>query len=277
MKRSRRTRSIGVFDSGFGGLVILRSIAKMLGEYDFVYLGDTARTPYGTRSMDVVHEFTRQAVDFLFSKECGLVILACNTASSEALRKIQQQYLPAHHPDKRVLGVLIPASEQAATLTKNKRVGVLATSGTVRSGSFQRELKKLDKRTRVFQNPCPLLVPIIEEGEQHNPATTLLIRQYLAPLLRQRVDTIILGCTHYGVIEKKIRACAGRNVRIISEGGVVAKKLKDYLRRHPEIESTLGKHHQRTFYSTDITDRFSRLGSRLYGQRVRVRKIRLPS
>lgn len=251
----------------------MRGIVKELPDYDFVYLGDTARVPYGTRSPEVVYEFTRQAVEFLLTKNCGLVILACNTASSDALRKIQREYLPKYFPDRNVLGVLIPAAEEAVGRTRNGRVGVLATSGTVRSGAFVREIFKLDPKINVFQEACPLLVPLVEAGEEHSPATEHFLKQYLKPLLVKKIDTLILGCTHYGMLERRIRKLVGKNVHVISEANVVARKLRNYLDRHPERERTLARNGARTFYSTDITENFETLGKRFFGERINVEKV----
>lgn len=275
MKTGMRTQSIGVFDSGFGGLSILRGIVKGLPEYDFVYLGDTARVPYGTRSSEVVYEFTRQAVEFLFKKNCGLVILACNTASSDALRRIQHEYLPKHFPERNVLGVLIPAVEEAVAKTRNKKVGVMATSGTVASGSFVREFFKLDPEIQVFQNACPLLVPLVEAGEVSSPATEYFLKKYLKPLLAKDIDTLILGCTHYSLLERKIRKLVGKKVHIVSESRIIGGKLRDYLDRHPDRESNLGKHGARTFYSTDITENFETLGKRFFGEKIEVERVNL--
>lgn len=272
---SQKKKSIGVFDSGFGGLTILRGLVKELPEYNYIYLGDTARTPYGSRSQEVIYEFTRQAVDFLFSKDCDLVILACNTASSEALRRIQQDYLPKFHPKKKVLGVIIPAAEVAVTKTRNQKIGVIATEQTVASKAFVRELGKLDPTVSVFQNACPLLVPIVEAGEQQSKITDIALQKYLAPLLKKKIDTLILGCTHYGILEKKIRTLVGKKITVISEASVVAKKLRDYLKRHSEIETKLGKNHTHTFYSTDRTEKFQRLGSQFFGQKITVKKASL--
>lgn len=269
---AKKKKSIGVFDSGFGGLTILRGLVKELPEYDYLYLGDTARTPYGSRSQEVIYEFTRQAVDFLFEKNCDLVILACNTASSEALRRIQQEYLPKFHPDKKVLGVIIPAAETAVEKTRSGKVGVIATEQTVASQAFVRELHKLDPKIQAFQNPCPLLVPIVESGEHRGEIADIALRQYLSPLLKKRIDTLILGCTHYGILEKKIRTVVGKDVAIISEASVVARSLRNYLKRHPEMETRLGKNHARTFYSTDRTEKFERLGSQFFGQNITVKK-----
>lgn len=277
MLQKIRTQSIGVFDSGFGGLSILRGIVRELPEYDFVYLGDTARVPYGTRSPDTVFEFTRQAVEFLFEKNCGLVILACNTASSDALRRIQREYLPKHFPERSVLGVLIPAVEEAAAKTRNKKVGVLATSGTVASEAFIREFSKLDPEVQAFQNACPLLVPLVEAGEENSPATDYFLKKYLKPLLAEDIDTLILGCTHYGLLERTIRKLVGRKVHIVSESRIIGGKLRGYLARHPKREQMLGKRSARTFYSTDLTEHFSTLGKRFFGEKIDVEKVELHS
>ncbi|MCU0660409.1 MAG: glutamate racemase [Candidatus Pacebacteria bacterium] len=266
---------IGVFDSGFGGLTILQGIVKALPQYDYMYLGDTARVPYGTRSTDVIYEFTRQAIDFFFQNGCTLVIFACNTASSDALRKIQKDYLPKKYPGKRVLGVLIPAAEEAAAQTVNSRVGVIATEATVTSNAFVREVTKLNPRISVFQSACPLLVPIIEAGEYNSIIVDLMLKKYLRPLTAKKIDTLILGCTHYGIIKLKIKKVVGKKVTIISESQVVPKKLKDYLARHPEIEKTLGKGRKRIFYSTDLTEKFDRLGSIFFGQKIKAKKALL--
>lgn len=266
---------IGVFDSGFGGINILRGIVKELPAYNYLYLGDTARTPYGTRSKEVVYEFTKQAVDFLFANNCELIILACNTASSDALRKIQQEHLPKYHHDKKVLGVLIPAAEEAVGKTTNKKIGVIATEGTVRSEAFVRELAKLNPKIRVFQNACPLLVPIVEEGEEKSQAANIILRNYLEPLQKKGIDTLILGCTHYGILEKRIGEIIGPNISIISGAKTVPRKLANYLERHQEIESTLGKNGVVHFYSTDLTNRFASLGSRFFGTKVEARKVLL--
>lgn len=266
---------IGVFDSGFGGINVLRGIVKELPEYDYLYLGDNARTPYGTRSPEIIYEFMLQAVEFFFASQCELVIIACNTASSDALRKIQEEYLPKRHPDKRVLGVLIPAAEAAAEYTVSKKVGVIATSGTVRSGAFVRELTKLDPNIKVFQNACPLLVPLVESGEHRSQAADLILAKYLFPLQKKGIDTLILGCTHYGILESRIRKICGPSVRIISEAKIVPKKLQDYLKRHPEIESKLSQNGQVEFYSTDLTETFTTLGSQFFGKPITVKRVTL--
>jgi len=264
---------IGVFDSGFGGLTILRGIVKELPEYSYIYLGDNARAPYGNRSKELIYEFTKQAVDFLFTKGCELIILACNTASSEALRKIQQEYLPTKYPNKNVLGVLIPAAEYALNVTRNNKVGVIATEGTVNSGTFVRELKKLSPKIKVVQQACPLLVPIVESGAVDSKATKLVLEEYLEPLKEQKIDTLILGCTHYGLLEKQIRGVLGSNVEVISEETCVPPKLRDYLARHKEIVEKLKSSGSVKFYSTDPTDKFITLGSEFYGEKIDVDKL----
>jgi glutamate racemase len=273
MKIDRRDKFIGIFDSGFGGLNILRTVIKELPNYKYIYLGDTARSPYGARSKEVVYKFTEQAVDFLFKNNCELIILACNTASSEALRKIQQDYLPKNYPRRRVLGVLIPAAEEAVEISKNKRVGVMATEGTVNSGAFAREIKKLDPRMKVFQKACPLLVPLVEAREEGSKAADLILKSYLKPLVTKNVDTLVLGCTHYDVLRSKVRKIIGPKTNIISESEILPKKLKDYLRRHKEIKGKLGNKNRVEFYSTDLTDKFAVLGGKFFGKRVRARKV----
>lgn len=270
-----RNFSIGIFDSGFGGLNIMREITKELPEYSYIYFGDTARTPYGTRSQETVYNFTKQAVEFLLGQRCWLVVLACNTASSEALRRIQREYLPKHCPKRRVLGVLVPATELAVEETGNNRIGVIATEGSVASGAFERELKKLNPKIKVFQKSCPLLVPIIEAGEQNSEIAEIVLKKYLVPLVKKDIDTLILGCTHYGLLEDKIKNILGSNIKIIAEGKIVAEKLKDYLLRHPEIEGNLNKNSRIRFLTTDLTDKFRLLGSKFFGRTISPEKIKL--
>lgn len=263
---------IGIFDSGFGGLHLLRSIVKELTHYDYVYLGDTARAPYGHRSQETIYAFTKQAVRFLFRHRCGMVIIACNTASSDALRTIQQEYMKSRGPEKKILGVLIPAAEEAVRRTTSRRVGVIATTATVASGAFVRELTKIDSGVRVFQRACPLLVPLVEAGKQNSPEIQTILEKYLRPLVRKKIDALILGCTHYGILERRIRNIIGPDVALISEARVVPKKLQMYLKKHGDIEETLGTHSNIRFYSTDSTDNFRILGSKLFGRAIRVEK-----
>ncbi len=265
-----RKGAIGIFDSGFGGLEIAKHIAKKLPQYDFIYLGDTARTPYGSRSQEVILNFTLQAVEFLFKQGCPLVILACNTASSEALRKVQQKYL-----SPKVLGVIIPAVEEAIKLTKNNRVGVIATEGTIKSGAFTREIIKRKPKIKVYSNSASLLVPIVEAGEHNSEIAKLALQKYLKPLTDKKIDTLILGCTHYGILEKQIKKIVGKNILVVSEGKVVAEKLVDYLQRHGEIEKQLSKNSQQKFLTTDLTDKFQTLGTQFFGKPIKPQKIAL--
>lgn len=253
----------------------MRGITDALPQYNYVYLGDTARTPYGTRSQELVYSFTRQAMDFLFERNCRLVIIACNTASSEALRKIQQEYLPASYPDRKVLGVLIPAAEEAAAQTKNKKVGVMATPGSVASNAFVREIKKLNPDIDVVQQACPLLVPMVESGEHTLKAARLILSSYLEPLVQQHIDTLVLGCTHYGILESQIRDIIGPDISIISESRVVPPKLKSYLERHAETAKKIGSSGTLSFYSTDLTPAFNNLGSQFFGKPISALKAEL--
>src|SRR3990167_2847916 len=259
---------IGVFDSGLGGLSILREIIKVLPDYDYVYLGDNARVPYGGRSDKVIYQFTKNAVDFLFKKNCGLIVLACNTASSVSLQRIQQEYLAKNYPDRRVLGVIKPAIEKVGEL-QAKRVGVIGTYATVNSKAFIREIKKVYPKAQIFQKACPLLVPIIEEGEIDWIGLKLILEKYLAPLKKKKIDSLILGCTHYGLIANKIQSIIGKDVRIITEGIETAIKLKDYLARRPEIEFKLLKNKAREFYVTDLNLRFLKMARFFLGKKFR--------
>lgn len=264
---------IGIFDSGYGGLSIMRDVVRVLSDYDYVYLGDSARTPYGPKTADEVKIYTCEAVDFLSDQGCELIILACNTASAQTLRWIQQQHLPAHHPDKKVLGVLIPAAEAAVEMTKNNRVGVMATAGTVQAGSFVDELQKLRPNIKVFQQACPKLVELVEAGEVHDETLRRAIVEYSAPLIAQKVDTIILGCTHYELIQPAIAEVLPADIQLVAEGFVVASKLADYLSRHPEIASKLTTTQQQLFYTTGDVTNFTALGSYFYGEPLVATKI----
>lgn len=266
---------VGIFDSGFGGLNIMKGILKELPDYDYIYLGDTARVPYGNRSKEVIFEFTRQAVEFLFKNDCQLIILACNTASAEALRKLQQEYLPANYPDRKILGVIIPTAEETILKTKNKKIGVLATEATVDSNAFEREIKKLDSEIEVYQNACPLLVPIVENGEHNAEIADISLKKYLKPLLAENIDTLILGCTHYEIMEDKVKDIVGNDIEVISESKIVAKKLKEYLERHNEIEERLSKNSKQIIYTTDLTDKFIKLGREFLGREIGAEKITL--
>ncbi len=253
---------IGIFDSGLGGLIIAKAIRKTMPEYDYVYFGDTKRLPYGNKSHDAVFEFTKKAIDYLFRKEnCAIVIIACNTGSARALREIQQKYLPKNFPDRKILGVLVPTAEIASLY---KRVGVLATLGTVISNTFPIEIKKLNNKIKVFQNPAPVLVSIIEEGE--NKLSTPFLSKYLKPLMNKNLDSLVLGCTHYPILKKEIKKLIPKDVKIISQDEIIPKKLKEYLTRHPEITKKLSKNKSVKILVTDKTQNMTLLVKEWFGK-----------
>ncbi|GAB2537073.1 glutamate racemase [Spirosoma aerophilum] len=264
------SQPIGVFDSGYGGLTVLREIVRKLPQYDYIYLGDNARTPYGTRSFETVYHYTLECVQHLFDRGCRLVVLACNTASAKALRNIQQLDLPAQHPDRRVLGVIRPTTEVIGHYSKTGNVGVLATRGTVTSESYLVEIEKFFPQLNVYQEACPMWVPLVENGEYKSPGADYFVKQHLDRLLNQSpdIDTILLACTHYPLLLDKIRQCAPQDATILSQGGIVADSLADYLQRHPELEAQCSKYGQRIFLTTDSTEDFNRQATVFYGQPV---------
>jgi glutamate racemase len=264
---------LGIFDSGLGGLTVVKEIRRQLPDYQLLYLGDTARTPYGNRSKDLIYQFTQQAVDFLFKQGCQLIILACNTASAEALRQIQQVWLPSHYPSQRVLGVIRPVVEQAAEVSRFGRIGVVGTRGTIDSGAYQRELKAQNPKIFVWQQACPLLVPLVEEGWLKRPETKKILRYYLRPLKQQKIDTLILGCTHYPILFKHFQQISGSHIQVLDSAKIVAEKLKDYLNRHPEIETKLVKGKNHRFLVTDLTPTFQINAEKWLGQKIRLEKI----
>jgi glutamate racemase len=268
---------IGVFDSGYGGLTILQDIKKQLPAYDFLYLGDNARAPYGTRSFDVVYEFTLEAVTELFNRGCELVILACNTSSAKALRSIQQNDLEAFGPSKRVLGVIRPSTEIIGNLTKSNSVGLLATEGTVSSNSYVLEVNKYAPLTTIHQQACPMWVPLIEQNKQNSHAGKEFIREDVESLLRQdpNMDVIVLGCTHYPIIKEYIESIVPDYVKVISQGSIVAESLQDYLDRHPEIESTCSKNARSTYLTTENTIEFDTNASYYIGEQIVSEHIKL--
>jgi glutamate racemase len=269
------TGKIGVFDSGFGGLHTLRNLVDALPQYDYVYLGDSARAPYGPRAPEEVYAFSCQAVDFLFAHGCELIIFACNTASSVALRKIQQEYLPVKYADKKVLGVTIPLAEVAAVTTKNKRVGIIATQGTVDSEVFVRELNKLNPSIQIFQQSAPRLVTMIEAGEQESDELRDAVSECLKPLFEDSIDTLILGCTHYGLIIDTICEVAVPEVTVVSEATAEPRALAVYLTRHPDIDAQLSRGATVEFYSTNGTEKFDALGSIFFKHPVKSQKVSL--
>lgn len=249
---------IGVFDSGYGGLTILGEIKKRLPQYDYIYLGDNARTPYGSRSFDVVYKYTLECVKQLFEMGCHLVILACNTASAKALRSIQQRDLPGLDPTRRVLGVIRPTVEVVGEMTSNGHIGLLATVGTVQSNSYPLEIAKLHKDIRVFSEPCPMWVPLIENNEHTSDGADFFVKKNLDHLLEQdaNIDTVMLGCTHYPLLIPKIKKYLPEHIRIVSQGSLVAESLADYLNRHPEIDQNCTKNGLVRYFSTESVDKF---------------------
>ena len=268
---------IGVFDSGYGGLTILDKIREVLPEYDYIYLGDNARAPYGTRSFEVVYEFTRQAVSKLFDMGCHLVILACNTASAKALRSIQMNDLPNIDPARRVLGVIRPTVECIGNITQNQHIGILATAGTVKSESYPLEIHKLFPDIRVSGVACPMWVSLVENKESQNEGTDYFIRKYIDQLLTKdpQIDTVILGCTHFPILLPKIRQYIPEHISVISQGEYVAQSLKDYLRRHPEMDAKCTKNGNCSFYTTEAEEKFTESASTFLQQQIRVKHITL--
>lgn len=270
---------IGVFDSGYGGLTVLRELRKSLPQYDFLYLGDNARTPYGTRSFRVVYEYTLQAVKFLFAHGCPLVILACNTASAKALRNIQQLDLPRLAPGNRVLGVIRPCVEKVAEITRNGRVGVLGTPGTVASMSYPIELEKWgDGRVKsTVQQACPMWVPLVENNELDNPGTDYFVRRDIDALLLQDpgIDTVILGCTHYPLLMNTIRKYIPENLNIINQGPVVAESLADYLNRHPEMDQQITRSHTTQYLTTENAEIFESKAGLFLGETLNAEMVQL--
>ena len=250
---------IGVFDSGYGGLTILDKIREVLPEYDYIYLGDNARAPYGTRSFEVVYEFTRQAVNKLFDMGCHLVILACNTASAKALRSIQMNDLPQIDPARRVLGVIRPTVECVGEISKNQHIGVLATAGTIKSESYPLEIHKLFPEIQVSGTACPMWVSLVENNESQDEGADYFIRKYIDQLLSKdpQIDTVILGCTHFPILLPKIRQYIPDHISVITQGEYVAESLKDYLKRHPEMDAKCTKNGNCQFYTTEAEEKFS--------------------
>ena len=268
---------IGVFDSGYGGLTVLREIVRKLPRYDYIYLGDNARTPYGTRSFDTVYHYTLECVRHLFDRGCRLVILACNTASAKALRNIQQLDLPTLAPDRRVLGVIRPTTEVIGNYSKMGHVGILATRGTVTSESYRVEIKKFFPGLHVFQEACPMWVPLVENGEYDSPGADYFVEQHISRLLAQSpdIDTLLLACTHYPLLLDKIREFAPAHATILSQGGIVADSLANYLIRHPVLDAHCSKQGQRTFLTTDSIEDFDRQATVFYGEPVQSEHLAL--
>ena len=281
---------IGVFDSGFGGLTVLSSLLARLPQYDYLYLGDSARAPYGSRSLSVVYQFTREAVDYLFAQGCPLVVLACNTASALALRTLQQIDLPRRYPDRRVLGVVRPSAEALAALPPGAIPGVtppsaatgvvavLGTTGTIASRSYRLELAKLAPAIELVEQACPLWVPLVEAGETTGPGTDYFLHKYLDPILDmagRRPSRILLGCTHYPLLLPGIRAIVDPSIELLTQGAIVAERLADWLQRHPEMEQRLGRGGTRRYGTTDDPAWFAAQGARVMSQELPAEFVRL--
>jgi glutamate racemase len=267
--------SIGVFDSGYGGLTVFKSIAAQLPAYDYIYLGDNARTPYGDHSFETVYQYTLECVEWLFSKGCPLVILACNTASAKALRSIQQHVLPKKYPNNRVLGVIRPTAEVIQEYTKTNKIGVLGTRGTINSQSYLLEIDKLFPNIEVFQQSCPMWVPLIENNEHLSEGADYFVKEYVGELLAKSpdIDCILLACTHYPLLIPKIRSLVPKNMNLVVQGDIVAKSLTKYLINHPEIESKMSQEGKRLFYTSGDTRAFNEHASIFFGEAVAAEKM----
>ena len=277
LQLSKSAGPIGIFDSGYGGLTIYDEIQKLLPQYDYIYLGDNARTPYGTRSFDVVYEFTRQAVRYLFLQGCQLVILACNTASAKALRTIQQVDIPLLDPNRRVLGIIRPTVECIGDATKSRHVGVLATEGTIKSHSYPLEIRKLFPDIEVTGEACPMWVPLVETNEYAGDGADYFVKRHVDRLLERdpEIDAIILGCTHYPILLDKIRKYTPEDVKLITQGAAVASSLKKYLENHPNMEALCTKGGTTLFCTTEADGKFGDQASLFLNQQIDVKTVTL--
>lgn len=271
---------IGIFDSGFGGLTVMKEYLKKYPDFDYVYLGDQANAPYGPHSKERVEALTLKNIDFLVKKGCELIIVACNTASAEALRVAQLKY----KGKPTILGVIVPAMEEALKASRFGNIGVIGTRGVIRSGAYERELEKygvlyvpLDKRARdvikIYSEACPLLVPLIEEGLVKHPATRMILRNYLRPLKNAKIDTLILGCTHYPLLQKEIERMMGKQCEVISSAKAAADAIEPYFERHLELMKKLSRGASRTYFTTDSAERFAEIGGKFLGQKIEVEKV----
>ncbi|HQW70757.1 MAG: glutamate racemase [Saprospiraceae bacterium] len=274
---TKNSQSIGIFDSGYGGLTVFKEIKKLLPNYDFIYLGDNARAPYGNRSFETVYEYTLQCVEWFFAQGCPLVILACNTASAKALRSIQQRDLVARYPDKRVLGVIRPTAEIIGDLTNTKTIGILGTKGTTTSMSYPIEIGHFFPDINVVQQACPMWVPFIENGKYHGHEMDEFIRDDLDSLFAQStdIDTILLACTHYPLIQDKIRQYLPQNIRLITQGEIVAASLVEYLSRQHWLDEKITKSGNTRFYTTGVADDFETHGEVFFGSKVKAEHVNL--
>jgi glutamate racemase len=268
---------IGVFDSGYGGLTVLREFVNRLPQYDYLYLGDNARAPYGTRSFDTVYRYTLQCVKWLLQQNCPLIILACNTASAKALRSIQQNDLPSLDPNARVLGVIRPTTEIIGKYSQSNSIGILATNGTVQSQSYLIEIEKFFPGVKIEQEACPMWVPLVENNEHQSDGADYFIQKHINNILSRDkdIDTLLLACTHYPLLKQKMEKHLPKNVKLVSQGEIVAESLKEYLHRHPEIERKISKEGERVFYTTDSAEDFNNKATIFFGERVEARHLDL--
>lgn len=268
-------RPIGVFDSGYGGLTVLRAMVAQLPQYDYLYLGDNARTPYGNRSFETVYHYTLECVKWLLTQNCPLIILACNTASAKALRTIQQNDLQSLDPKARVLGVIRPTTEIIGQHSTSGHVGILATAGTVQSRSYLLEIEKAFPQLKVTQEACPMWVPLVENGEHTSDGADFFVQKHINNLLSRdpQIDTVLLACTHYPLLQQKIQQFLPPQVKVVSQAGIVAHSLKDYLERHPEIETRLTKNGVRKFYTTDAAEDFNTKASIFFNAAVQAQHV----
>ena len=274
---SKKNGPIGIFDSGVGGLTVLKEIIEELPSYDYLYLGDNARTPYGTRSFETIYHYTLACVKYLFEQQCPLIILACNTASAKALRTIQQNDLPSLAPQNRVLGVIRPTAEVIGQHSKTGNVGILGTPGPVNSQSYVLEIEHQFPELQIYQEACPMWVPLVENGEFDKPGADYFVKQSLDNLMSrsQKIDTILLACTHYPLLLPKIRSMLDNGITVLSQGDIVAKSLADYLQRHPEIATRCSQNGTRRFLTTDSTDDFDAHAKIFFGKEVQSEFVEL--
>lgn len=268
MSKPETKNIIGIFDSGLGGLTVFKRILEELPDYNYIYLGDNARLPYGEKSPETIYRYTREAMDFLFDQGCNLIVIACNTASAQALHRLQQEYLPARYPKRRILGVIRPLAEFIGRDQKIKTVGVIGTKATIRSGAYAAEIRKLNPRLIIEQQSAPLLVPLIEEGWAKKPETKMILKKYLRPLKTKRIDSLILGCTHYPFLYGEIKKIMGQRISVPDPGRVIAQSLSAYLKRHAELGLRPEAKPNRKYYTTDDPALFVGLGEKFLGRKM---------
>ena len=266
---------IGVFDSGLGGLTVFKHFLKNLPEYNYIYLGDNARLPYGEKSQETIYEYSREAVDFLFKEGCNLIIIACNTASAQALRRLQQEYLPTNYPDRKILGVIRPLAEKFAGRQVNK-IGVIGTKSTIKSKAYEIEIQKINPNIKVEEMSSPLLVPLIEEGWAKKPETKMILKKYLHPLKTKQIEALILGCTHYPFLLSEIRKIMGKRISVPDPGQVISANLKTYLAKHPELKLEPSDKKMRSYFTTDDPKKFKELGEKfLNGKIISIQQVKI--